>query len=83
MTKAKQLLKLGREAIGHGCRYSEYSGPGRRRIGYECSDRNGEFGKLVELVRNAGFGREVNLINAYNDGFIRIMYPTSYREEVL
>ena len=85
MNRHKQLLTIGREAIGYGCKYSEHSSCGRRRIGYACANRNGEFEKLVTAVKAAGFGSEVNLINANctQSGwpFIRIMYPAHWQNE--
>lgn len=85
MNRHKQLLQIGRDVIGHGCRYSEDSGPGRRRIAYACGNRNDEYDKLVLAVRSAGFGSEVNVINAqWTEGgwpFIRIMYPAAWRGE--
>lgn len=85
MNKHKQLLKIGREVIGHGCMYSEYSGPGRRRIAYHCGNRNGEHAQLVLAIRAAGFGPEVNVINANTTQsgwpMIRILYPAEFRDD--
>ena len=84
MRKHKLLLAIGRKVIGHGCRYSEYSREGRRRISYACGNYKDEYNRLVTAIRMAGFGNEVNVINANNTRggwpFIRILYPASFYE---